>query len=160
MAERRTAKKPAKGRTVRAKRTAARPPMIFEKSAGAVVFARGKQVEYLLISQNYWEFPKGMIDPDEGETAAARREVREETGLEVELIPGFRESIQYFYRHKDGALVKKQVVYFLGEAKSRKVQLSWEHREARWVTFDEAMNLLQYENARTILKKANERIRA
>lgn len=143
------------------KSTRSKSSVVIEKSAGAVVFHTGKQVEYLLIYSTYWEFPKGMIDANEQEEEAARREVREETGLEVELQADWREAINYFYRRREsGALVKKQVVYFLGKARSQRVKISWEHRDARWATYDAALELLKYENARSILTKGNERITA
>lgn len=130
-----------------------------EKSAGAVVFFRGVPIEYLLIFSTYWEFPKGLIDPHESPREAALREVREETGLEIRLIPDFQEEIGYFYRRREtGTLVKKQVVYFLGEAPSKEVKLSWEHHQARWASFAEALALLPHENARAILRKAHARV--
>lgn len=134
--------------------------LAIEKSAGAVVFRRTKPIHYLLIRSSYWEFPKGLIDAHESEQAAALREVREETGLEVTLVPDARETVRYFYRRKDGTLVKKEVVYFLGEAHSDKVTISWEHSEFRWVTPDAARELLEYESAREILDKADARVRA
>ncbi|MBI4673144.1 MAG: NUDIX domain-containing protein [Chloroflexi bacterium] len=128
-----------------------------EKSAGAVVFYRGAEIEYLLIRSTYWEFPKGLIDVEENERDAARREVREETGLDAELYPDFKKTVQYFYRRREnGALVKKYVVYFLGEAKTRDVQISWEHQEAQWLTYERALEFLPYENAREILRAASE----
>lgn len=131
--------------------------VLVEKSAGAVVFHRGAQILYLLIRSTYWEFPKGLIDVKETERDAARREVREETGLDVEFVGKFRKTIQYFYRRREnGALVKKYVVYFLGAAKTRAARVSWEHREAQWVTFERALELLQYENAREILRQAHQ----
>lgn len=134
---------------------------MIEKSAGAVIVHRAAPIEYLLIFSTYWEFPKGMIDPDESEQDAARREVYEETGLEVELVGDMREAITYFYRRREsGQLVKKQVVYFLGEARSREVRLSWEHREARWLSYEQAVDLLKYENARSILARAHETVLA
>ncbi len=130
-------------------------PLALEKSAGAVVFHRGAELEYLLIFSTYWEFPKGLVEADESETEAAVREAREETGLEVQLVPGFRQEINYFYR-RGGNLVKKQVVYFLGQASHQNVQVSWEHREAKWLTYEAALAELKYENARELLKKAHE----
>lgn len=136
-----------------------KPKLVLEKSAGAVVFYRGAQVEYLLLRANHWEFPKGLVAAHEGEQDAAVREVREETGLEITLVPNFRETIQYFYRRREGgALVKKQVIYFLGEAQGREYQISWEHQEARWATYEQALELVQYENARDILSKAHARV--
>lgn len=51
--------------------------------------------------------------------------------------------------------MKKQVVYFLAESVERNVQLSWEHREAQWLQFDEALAHLKYENAQRTLQKAH-----
>jgi 8-oxo-dGTP pyrophosphatase MutT (NUDIX family) len=141
--------------------SASKPKLVLEKSAGAIVYSPGTPVEYLLLRSRHWEFPKGLIDADESELDAAAREVREETGLEVDLVPGFRESIQYFYRRgKGGALVKKEVIYFLGKARERAFKISWEHQEARWVTLEQAMELLEYENYRGMLTKANEIVMA
>ncbi|MGE5141147.1 MAG: bis(5'-nucleosyl)-tetraphosphatase [Rudaea sp.] len=129
-----------------------------EKSAGAVVYYRsGDRVEYLLVLSTYWEFPKGLVEPNESEQEAAVREVGEETGLQVDLLPNFREEISYFYRRAD-RLVKKQVVYFVGRAAERAARVSWEHHEARWVEVNEALELLKYENSRALLQNANERV--
>ena len=138
-----------------ASRVAAQPSVIFEKSAGAVVFYDGQPREYLLILSTYWEFPKGQVEREESETEAALREVREETGLAVQLWPGFRHEIDYFYR-RGSALVKKQVVYYLAEAGGKDVKVSWEHRDARWVDYQTALAELKYENARRVLTLADE----
>lgn len=133
--------------------------LVLEESAGAVVLYRGAETMYLLLRARHWEFPKGLIASHESEEDAAIREVGEETGLEISLLTGFRETIEYFYRRKEsGPLVKKKVVYFLGEAKTMAHKISWEHQEARWVTFREGLELLEYENAREILRRAREQI--
>jgi 8-oxo-dGTP pyrophosphatase MutT (NUDIX family) len=129
--------------------------MIREKSAGAVVFHRGEPIEYLLLFSNYWGFAKGRIELGENEETAAVREVQEETGLTVDLIPGFREVDTYWFRYK-GELVNKQSVYFLAQARHRNARLSHEHTDLIWLPFEQALERLNYEGGKNILRKANE----
>jgi len=129
--------------------------MTFEKSAGAVVFFHGKQVEYLLLHSTYWGFPKGHIENGESEFQTALREVREEAGLDVTILDGFREVDAYSYRRK-GEPVEKQSVYFVAQAHERNARLSREHDDLAWLAFDEALTRLGYEGGREILRKANE----
>lgn len=123
-------------------------------SAGAVIFYRGNQIEYLLLRSTYWGFPKGHIEPGEDERTAALREVREEAGLEITLLDGFREVDTWSFL-RQGERVEKQAVYFLGQAKHRLVRLSREHTEMIWLPFEEALARLNYEGGRAILEKAN-----
>ena len=59
---------------------------VFHHSAGAVVVDDGT---CLLIRRGHeWAFPKGHIEQGEGPADAARREVREETGIEIALDVG------------------------------------------------------------------------
>ena len=53
------------------------------RAAGAVVFRRSERGIRLLLLRAYknWDFPKGLVEPGESELDAAKREVREETGL-------------------------------------------------------------------------------
>ena len=158
------AKSPARPRKTTKRKPAAtrrqgRLPL--EKSAGAVVFHPGKPSEFLLIYSTYWEFPKGRVDANESERDAAIREVREETGLELQLVEGFREEVNYFYRQRyTGLLVKKQVVYFLGQAKTQTVKLSWEHHQSQWLAFDAALAQLKYPSVRDLLVKDNDFLRS
>ena len=126
-----------------------------EKSAGAVVFHRAENVEYLLLLSNFWGFPKGHLERGESERDAALREVREEAGLDVTLLDGFREVDEYWYaRH--GERVRKIAIFFLAEAPHRDSKISWEHTAMAWLSFDEAMTRLTYRNGQEILRKANE----
>ena len=54
-----------------------------EKSCGAVIFRRDKELQVLIIRQNegHWCFPKGHVEGDETERETALREVKEETGF-------------------------------------------------------------------------------
>ena len=128
---------------------------IIEKSAGAVVFHRGEKIEYLLLLSTYWGFPKGRIEKDEDERTAALREVREESGLEVTILEGFRQVDEYWYHHK-GQRIQKFAVFFLAEASHRESKISWEHEDMIWRPFDAAMERLKFAGLRELLKKADE----
>jgi len=127
----------------------------FERSAGAVVFHRGERIEYLLLLSTYWGFPKGLIEPGEDEATAALREIREETGLSVALLAGFRTVDEYWYRRGD-ARIKKQAIYFAAESPTCEARISHEHYELAWLDYNSAMARLDFVNLRETLRKANE----
>jgi 8-oxo-dGTP pyrophosphatase MutT (NUDIX family) len=116
------------------------------RAAGAVIFRRSDRGIRLLVLRAYrnWDFPKGMIEPGEDALAAARREVKEETGLaDVDCPFGdeFKETLPY-----SGNKVAR---YYLAETGAEKIVLPVspelgrpEHDEYRWVSFDEAEGLL------------------
>ncbi len=107
-----------------------------EKSAGAVVFNK-KTKKYLLLHYptGHWDFPKGHVEKGEDEQMAARREIFEETGIEVDLLFGFREIIKYHFRDR-GTLIEKRVVYFLGITEKEDVRLSYEHDGFIWLDYE------------------------
>lgn len=149
--------------------------MPIEKSAGAVIFYRNpdKKIEYLLLEHTagHWGFPKGLIEQEERLKEAALRECREETGLKgLELIPGFKKTVRYFFKvkynyqikergFKMGESVLKFVTYFLAESKTKDVKISFEHQNYEWLNFEGAMERLKkYKSSQRILKKANDYI--
>ena len=72
---------------------------LYEKSCGAVIFKKEIDGIKLLClfqrrSQTY-SVPKGHMEAFETEEQTAKREIQEEIGLSVELIPFFKETIQY-----------------------------------------------------------------
>jgi 8-oxo-dGTP pyrophosphatase MutT (NUDIX family) len=108
------------------------------RAAGAVVFRRSNRGIHLLVLRAYknWDFPKGLVEPGESELDAARREVTEETGLADLDYPfgeEFKETVPY--------AGNKVARYYLAETDAEKIKLS-EHHEYRWVSFDEAEDLL------------------
>lgn len=140
---------------------------IHEKSVGAIVFRRaniaGKhKILYLLLhyhmNDDYWEFPRGGMEQGENETQTASREIQEETGLkqgDLEFMQGFRTSIHYWYV-LGGFRRSKDAVYFLAEAKTDAIVLSKEHLGFTWMEYDDAVKKLTFENARRVLKEAND----
>jgi len=96
------------------------------------------------------------VEKGETEEQAATREIMEETGISVAaFIPRFRKKIDYHYRRADG-LSHKQVIFFLAESKTDRVKISFEHSGYEWLSFEQAMRRLSFENAKTILKEADD----
>ena len=128
-----------------------------ERSAGAVIFRKGKEIKYLLLhyEAGHWDFPKGHIEEKEAELDTIRREVREETGIDdIELVPNFKEKIQYYYKI-NGELMHKEVVFCLAKTEEEKVKISFEHIGYIWLPYDKAMEKLTFRNVKEILKKAH-----
>lgn len=146
-------------------------------SAGTVIFRINKLApkdekrEYLLLYylNNYWDLPKGTIEEGETLQETAKREAKEETGLQVEIIDGFKEKISYFYkeiytpkefRDKKGSpkiprLVFKKVIFFVAKALTEKVKISDEHSDHIWLPYKKALSILKYKTAKEILTKAD-----
>lgn len=125
-----------------------------ERSAGLVLEKEG---EYLLLhyAAGHWDFPKGHIEEGETPEQAALRELEEETGIaEAEILPGFSDNIQYFYK-KEEKTIYKEVVFFLATTKTAKVVLSHEHKGFAWLAFEGAVEKLTFDNAKVVLKKAH-----
>lgn len=116
------------------------------RSAGAVVFRRTPQGVRLLVLRAYrtWDFPKGEIEPGETPLAAAKRECAEETGL-ADLQFRFGEAYRDTLPYAGGKVAR----YYLAETATERVTLPVspelgraEHHEWRWVSFEEAEELL------------------
>ena len=139
--------------------------MKFEKSAGAIVFRRGRGGEtyFLLLHypsathrshKDYWDFVKGHVEKGEGEIATVRREAAEETGLtDLEFTAGFRVPMRYFFRHR-GGLIFKTAVFYLAETKNENITLSGEHDDFIWLSHSKAREMLSFKNAKKIFGKA------
>lgn len=132
--------------------------MFNEKSCGAVVFIKKPEVNYLLLhyEAGHWDFVKGNVEANESEKDTVMRELKEETSIvDAQFIDGFREEISYFYR-RQGKTIHKEVVFFLIEAHTGKVALSYEHIGYNWLDYRHAMNRLTFKNARSVLQNARE----
>ena len=121
-----------------------------EKSCGCIVIDNGK---VLLIQhlKGHWDIPKGHMEAGETEQETALREVKEETGVDVEIISDKKSTLEYTV--ENGNLNK--VVYFIakkigGEEKAQETEVS----EIRWLAFDEAVEMLTYDNSKELLRKA------
>ena len=133
--------------------------MLQEKSCGAVIFIKkGDDARYLLLNYaaGHWDFVKGNVEPNESEKQTVVRELQEETGISgAQFIDDFREAITYFYR-RQGLTIHKEVVFFLMEVYTDKVQLSFEHVGYVWLDYQHAMEKLTFKNSKDVLLRAHD----
>lgn len=126
-----------------------------ERAAGAVVYIMREKPLYLVLHSRFgWDFPHGLIREKETETAAALREIYEETRLKVDLIPGFMERVMIRFS-RGGRTIYKEIVMYLARAYSEDVQLSREHDDYAWLDYESALNKLSRDEMRRVLIKAN-----
>jgi len=124
-----------------------------EKSCGAVIFRKiQNKYQYVVIQQRYslhYGFPKGHVELDESELMTAYREVKEETGLDVEIFDHIREKTQYSPRPG----IIKDVIYFLAKAKSSIItKQDKEIEAAMWVDESDVLDKLTYPSDKRIFK--------
>jgi 8-oxo-dGTP pyrophosphatase MutT (NUDIX family) len=124
--------------------------MIREFSAGGVVVRRMRGrpfVAVVRVRDDVLALPKGHPDPGESAAEAARREVREETGLETELVEKL-DDIRYWYA-RGSERVMKIVSFFLFRYRAGSVQdHDHEVAEALWIPLNEAPDRLAYRGER------------
>ena len=133
--------------------------MLREKSCGAVVFIKKENsTKYLLLNYTagHWDFVKGNVESNETEKETVLRELKEETAIvDAHFLDGFKETIAYFYR-RQGLTVHKEVVFFIIETHTEKVELSFEHVGYIWLDYKPAMEKLNFKNAKDVLQKAHD----
>ncbi len=129
-----------------------------EKSCGALVVRTFENKTYLLVLRHKysgnWSFPKGHVEKGESETQTALREVKEETGLDITLIDGFRESVVYYPKPN----IRKQVVYFLGTVPEsvNVCRQEDEISEIKWVKLDNAQHIVTFRNDKWLISRAKQ----
>jgi len=139
--------------------------MPVERSAGAIIFKKEDSNNLFLLlhypsashraTEEYWDLPKGHIEKWEKIKETVKREVEEETGLkDIEIFPGFKETIKYFFKW-EGKNIMKFVTFYLIETKTKEIKISGEHIGFKWLPYEEALEQLTFKNAKEILKKAN-----
>lgn len=100
-----------------------------------------------------WTLPKGTQEPGESITDTAVREVREETGLEVEFLVELDTIDYWFVWTPEQTRYHKFVHYFLMHATGGDLSRhDTESEEARWFSIDEAKQVMAFDNERHLLE--------
>ena len=135
--------------------------MNYEYSCGAVVFTRMEaQPHYVLVRANNQPegchgFPKGHMEAGETEEQTALREILEETGLRVTLLPGFRAVTEYQLPSPPDT--RKRVVFFLAEYEGQEpVAQESELAAITLAPWPQALELTEFADSKRILTEAHE----
>ena len=111
-------------------------------AGGLVVRESERGAEVLVVHRpryDDWSFPKGKLEPGESDEECAVREVEEETGLRCELGDELPST-----SYADALGRAKQVRYWPMRVVAGELAFVHEVDDARWVTADEAAELLTY----------------
>jgi 8-oxo-dGTP pyrophosphatase MutT (NUDIX family) len=143
-------------------------PTHTQVSAGGVAFRFTKdQIEVALIApageKQRWQLPKGLVGRDELPEAAALREVREEAGLETELVEPLDTIEYWYYSGGQGKRVRfhKFVHFYLLRYTAGSVEEhDQEVKEARWVEIGQAQAMLSFSSEKKVVKQAQEKLAA
>lgn len=138
------------------------PRAIKEKSCGIVLFREEDDRRFYLILHypgGHWDFGKGHVEQKEDEKETALREMKEETGIsKIGFLSHFRHKVDYYYR-REKKLYHKDVIFFIGKTSETDVKLSHEHQGFAWLPYAEALQQLTFDNAKNLLKKAENVLR-
>ena len=124
----------------------------YEQSCAIPYRIQDNQISFCLItsrSHNDWIFPKGNIDGDETPEQTALKEADEEAGLEGKIVADLG---SFSYKKRGYTLATAAQLMEVTLCKDR--WLERKCRQRRWVTFQEAQNLIQRSEMRIILVKA------
>ena len=128
--------------------------MIKERSCGCIIIEDNKVI-LVQETEGHWGFPKGHVEKGETDIETAKREIKEEINLEVEIDENKKYELNYmtpkgnektvilFIAHKSGGIFKVQET---------------EVKNAKWFSFDEALEKLTYDSVRDVFKKVLEEL--
>lgn len=109
---------------------------VLEAAGGLVYNEQGKVL--MIFRRDFWDLPKGKIDPGESKEEAAVREVEEETGLKNIQLGSLLTETYHTYRTKKGNRILKRTYWFRMDAPHQKLipQAEEDIEQAIWQDLD------------------------
>ncbi len=137
--------------------------IVREPTSGGIIFKRvGDKIKILLIqdTKKRWTIPKGHIEPGETAKETARREIGEETNLFDIDVLAWLGKINFRYRRINKLVLMTTQVYLV-HARNPKEQIKKEDWmiDIKWFDFDEALDLIEYEDISKLMLLAMRKIR-
>lgn len=128
--------------------------MIKDESYGVVPLREENgEWETLIVFQaaGYWGFPKGHKEKGEDNHEAARRELLEETGLEVDDFLTYGPYCESYKFQDKGIIIDKKVWFYPAKVKGDFI-LNQPHEvsEAKWVPLAHASTFLTFSQAQSV----------
>lgn len=122
-----------------------------EKCCGCIIIENNKVLLVYEKNGNFWGFPKGHMEKGENEIETALREVKEEVGLDVEIIDKEkRYLLNYIIRDE----IDKTTVLYLAIPKNKEIVMQEsEIEKVKWCDFEEALETLTFDNSKEVFKK-------
>ncbi len=121
------------------------------QKAGAIILSNLNQKNIALLyrgKQKDWSFPKGHIDAGESPTEAMIREMKEETGLSVEIIQKLQDNV---YLHSDGNTIST-AMFLVKSLDDSTLRKEFEGDILEWVHCNEVEDKLSYDNLKHYYK--------
>tara|TARA_B100000029_G_scaffold332595_1_gene324782 strand:- start:133 stop:567 length:435 start_codon:yes stop_codon:yes gene_type:complete len=135
-------------------------PGTIETSCGFILI-NFDSILLLQYPQGHWSFPKGHVEEtDPNHHSTAQRELTEETGIsKVKIIDDWSQRTEYSFKRK-GREIPKQVFWYIAETEELDVELSHEHTNYLWLQFDEAEDMITFEQEKELLRSATNHLRS
>ena len=132
--------------------------MPIKRLAGAVVYTKkNDEIFFAFVHDVFgkWTLSKGKLEEGEDPKAGARREIKEEMGVDIDIEDQLQNN-EYVANHPDDGKIRKQVTYFLAKAEMKDLKLgdSGGLDDAKWFKLQDIQTLNFYDDILPIITKA------
>lgn len=137
-----------------------------ELKGGAIVFSKDESgiIRFAMVHDvfGYWTLSKGGINQELGEIEGTKAKIKEEIGIDIEIIEKIGEN-EYVAHHPENGPVRKHVLYFLAKANYEPLKLKENPGgldNVKWFEMQEIADLTMYDDVTQLMAMAIEKIMA